>query len=161
LSHSRRLLAQNYCTFSTQIWEKDLKISHGAFWDLRFKKMKKGNIKLYAKALAQILSQKEFDEKKIINNFVKLLIGSGYESKSKEILNLTQNILLQKQGLRSLTFETARKPSASQKKMIESMVKKGDIVKEKINPELIAGIKVIINNEKQFDNSLLAKLNNI
>ena len=35
------------------------------------------------------------------------------------------------------------------------------MVKEKINPELIAGIKVMINNNKQLDFSLKNKLDNI
>ena len=92
---------------------------------------------------------------------MKLLISSGYERKSKEILDLAEDLLLKKQGKRKIIFETARKITTSQKKLLESFVKKGDVVKEKINPELIAGIKIIINNEKQFDNSMLSKLNNI
>ena len=123
--------------------------------------MKQNKTKLYAKVLAEILSKKGIDEKKIVNNFVKLLISSGYERKSKEILDLAEDLLLKKQGKRKIIFETARKITTSQKKLLESFVKKGDVVKEKINPELIAGIKIIINNEKQFDNSMLSKLNNI
>ena len=121
----------------------------------------KNNTTLYAKALAEILSQKEFDKEKIVKNFVKLLIDNGCESKSEEILTLTQDLLLQKEGKRKIMFETARAVTPGQKKLIESMVKKGDVINEKINPELIAGIKIIINSSVQFDASLQSKLQKI
>ena len=123
--------------------------------------MNKNKTKLYAKALAEVLSKKGIDDKKIVNNFVKLLINAGYERKSKEILELAENLLLAKQGKRKITFETARKITPSQQKILESFAKKGDIVKEKINPELIAGIKIIINESKQFDASMQSKLQNL
>jgi F0F1-type ATP synthase delta subunit len=122
---------------------------------------KQNKAKLYAKVLAEILSEKKYDEKKIVNNFVKLLVNSGYENKSKEILDLAQDLLLLKQGKRKITFETARAITASQKKVLDSFVNKGDIIKEKISPELIAGIKIIINDSKQFDGSLQSKLQRI
>ena len=122
---------------------------------------KQNKIKLYAKALSEILSEKKFDEKKVINNFVKLLVSSGYEKKAKEILDMAEEMLLAKQNKKSIIFETARKITAGQKKILESFAKEGDLIKEKINPELIAGVKIIINNSKQFDNSLKSKLQNI
>jgi F0F1-type ATP synthase delta subunit len=128
---------------------------------------KQSKVKLYAKALAEVISEMGLDKKdlpagrQVVNNFTKLLISSGYEGKAKEILDLAENFLLAKQGKNKITFETARKLTQSQEKILESVAKKGDIVKEKINPELIAGIKIIINDSKQFDASLQSKLQNI
>ena len=123
---------------------------------------KQVKVKLYAKALAEILSaRKEIsapDKKKIVNNFVKLLIDTECESKSKEILELAEDLILAEQGKSKITFETARELTPSQKKMLDSFVKKGDVVKEKINPELIAGVRIIINDSKQFDASMQSKL---
>jgi len=123
--------------------------------------MKQNKVKLYAEALAEILAGKKIDEKKVVANFAKLLIDAGLERKAGEILDLAQEFLLAKQGKSKITFETARKITASQKKILDSFVKDGDIVKEKINPELIAGIKIIINNSKQFDASMQSKLQKI
>lgn len=122
---------------------------------------KKSGVKLYAKALAEVLSKKGVDEKKIVNNFTKLLISSGYEGKAKEILSLAEDFLLAKQGKRKITLETARKVTPSQRKLLEGVAKHGDIVKEKINPELIAGVKIVINESKQFDASMQSKLSKI
>lgn len=128
---------------------------------------KQNKTKLYAKALAGVLAKPAFakattgEEGKVIKNFTKLLVAAGLEKKAKEILNLAEEMLLAKQGKSKITFETARKMTASQKKLLDSIVNKGDVVNEKINPELIAGIKIIINNSRQFDASMKRKLQNI
>jgi F0F1-type ATP synthase delta subunit len=111
--------------------------------------------------LAEILSKKGIDEKKVVNNFVKLLVGQGYEKKAGEILNLAEDMLLAKQGKKRITFETARKTTAGQKKILEGITETGDIINEKIKPELIAGVKIIINDSKQFDASMQSKLQKI
>jgi F0F1-type ATP synthase delta subunit len=125
--------------------------------------VKQNKSKLYAKALAEIVLKgaSAAQEKKIVDNFLKLLTKTGQERKAKEILGLAEDFILSKQGKRKITFETARKMTASQKKMMDSFVKKGDVVKEKINPELIAGIKIIINESQQFDASMQSKLQKI
>ncbi len=123
--------------------------------------MKQNKVKLYAKVLAEILSKKGYNEKKVTENFVKLLINTGYGNKAKEILSLTEDFILQKQGKKKITFEVAREITAGQKKLLESFFKKGDIIKEKINPELIAGIKIVINDSRQLDASMQSKLQNI
>jgi F0F1-type ATP synthase delta subunit len=123
--------------------------------------MKYNKIKNYAIALAEVLSKTGIDEKKVTDNFVKLLVKTGQEKKSKEILNMAEDLLLKKQGKSKVTFEVARRLTAENKASLKKFIKEGDIAKEKINHGLIAGVKIIINNEKQFDNSMLSKLNNI
>ena len=68
--------------------------------------MKQNKVKLYAKALAEVLAKNGVDEKKVTNNFVKLLISAGLEKKSKEILDLAEDFLLAKQGKNKITYET-------------------------------------------------------
>ena len=123
--------------------------------------MKINKTKLYATALAEVLAKKGINEEKVTKNFAKLLVREGLEKKSKEILELAQDLILAKQGKKKITLETARKMTAQQKKIAEGFAKNGDVIKEKINPELIAGIKIIINNSKQFDGSMKSKLRNI
>jgi F0F1-type ATP synthase delta subunit len=128
--------------------------------------MKQNKTKLYAKALSEVIFEGKTDENKIISNFVKFLISKGYEGKSlagqaKEILDLAQDLLLQKQGKRKITFEIARRMTAGHRALLKGFTKEGDIVKEKISPELIAGVKIIINDSKQFDASMQSKLQKI
>ena len=125
--------------------------------------MKRNQSKLYAKALSEIIFEgvKPAEEKKIVDNFLKLLEKSGQQKKAKEILDITEDLLLAKRGKRKIIFHTARKMTADQKKILRSFIKDGDTVTEKIEPELIAGIKIIINDSKQFDASMQSKLKKI
>jgi F0F1-type ATP synthase delta subunit len=45
--------------------------------------------------------------------------------------------------------------------LLKEFAKEGDVVREKINHELIAGIKIIINDSRQFDASMQSKLQKI
>jgi len=126
----------------------------------------------YAKALADILSdpafakatagdEKKIDENKISGGFIKLLERQNDLKKSKEIIELAEFLLAKKNNKKLVTFETARKLSEAQRKMLLKSTEAGDIIKEKINPELMAGVKIIVDNEKQLDQTLLKKINSL
>jgi len=123
--------------------------------------MKSNKTKLYAKALAEIILRSSASDQKVIDNFVKLLVKAGLEHKAKEILALAEDFVLAKKGHRKIIFETARKVLPNQKKLLEGVARKGDVIQEKINQELIAGIKIIINDSEQFDASMQSKLQKI
>lgn len=117
--------------------------------------------KIYAKALAKAILGGKAPVDKIIDNFVKILIKAGMEKKAKEILDLAEDMLLKENGNRKITFEVARRLTFENRDLLKQFVKSGDVVKEKINRELIAGVKIMVNDEKQFDNSLRNKLQNM
>ena len=73
--------------------------------------MKQNKVKNYAKALAEIAEKKHSvaDEKKIVDNFLKVLVKSGSEKKAKEIVELAESMILAKQGKNKITLLTARK----------------------------------------------------
>lgn len=122
---------------------------------------KQNKIKLYAKALAEVLDEKKISEEKIIKNFLALLKKENLEKKAKEILNLAEDIILKKQGKKKVVLESARRLTPENRALLKSFVKEGDVVKEKVNHNLIAGVKIILNNEKQLDMSLKNKLEKI
>ncbi len=115
--------------------------------------------KIYAKALAESLSNKKADAEKITDNFLKLLEKNNDIKKAKKIIDLAEGFLLKKTGNKNVILETARKTDVSN--LIKSLVKEGDVVSEKINLEIVAGAKITINNEKQLDFSLIGQLNKI
>lgn len=110
----------------------------------------------YAKALVEAMETK--NDKKIIVNFFALLQKNGDLKKAKEIVQLTETLYLKKSGAKRLTIETARPVG---KALLKNIAKKGDVLEEKINPSLIAGVKIVIDNEKQLDISLKNKLDTI
>ena len=117
--------------------------------------------KLYAEALVDALLKKDADGNKVAENFLKLLKKNGDMRKAGQIIFLAKKLFIKKTGRRQLTIESARKIKVKQKELVESILQKGDIVDEKINKGLLAGIKIIINGEKQFDASMQKKLENI
>ncbi|MDP2909784.1 MAG: F0F1 ATP synthase subunit delta [bacterium] len=117
-------------------------------------------IKIYARSLAELLVGRDKKQQEaILNNFIILVKKNRDGSKLKKILDLAQLAYLKKTGRSRVVFECAR--TGSDLKTLKSILKEGDIAEERMNPNLIAGVKVIIDGEKQFDCSLANKLKNI
>jgi len=116
---------------------------------------------LYAKVLFELISNEKDSSKmkRNIANFLDFLVKKGDTKKIGKIIDVTENLFYKKTGKRKITLEFARK--TGQNNILKDFFQEGDVVQEKVNPELIAGIKVIVNNEKQLDFSLKNKLDNL
>lgn len=118
--------------------------------------------KQYAEALATLMAEKKpaEQEAKLAKSFFKFLEKNGDIKKAKEIFTLAESLFIKKTGRRKFSVETARKLKPKQQDLINTLAHQGDIIDEKINPELIAGIKIII-NDNQLDLSMQKKLQKI
>ncbi len=116
--------------------------------------------KNYAEALSDLMLEKKVEDKKIVDSFLEFLEKNRDIGKAKEIIALAEALFIKKTGRRKVVVETARRIKPKQKELLDSIMQKGDIVDEKINKDLIAGIKIIINND-QLDLSMQKKLQNI
>ena len=116
---------------------------------------------IYAKALAELILDKKnaLDFKKITKGLFSLMQKNGDVSKAKEIFALAESMLLKKSGHKKITLEIAR--NANIKNMMKVFSKAGDSIEEKINPKIIAGVKISIDGVKQLDLSLQKKLGEI
>jgi len=123
--------------------------------------------KIYAKALAELALKEEETrpqagkEREIVHNFLNLLKKNNDFSGAKKIIELAQKIYFKKTGKKKIVLEVARKLNKDNKKLLWALAKKDDLIEERINPDLIAGVKIIVNEEKQFDQSVLNKLKKI
>jgi len=104
---------------------------------------------------------KEKDNAKMVAGFLELIKKNKDEKKLKEILKLAEKIYFKKTGNKKIVLESARPQNFKNSELINSLVKKGDVVLEKINKELLAGVKIVVNEERQLDMSLLKKLQEI
>ena len=125
---------------------------------------------VYAKALVEVLSapaagseagSHKMTDDELAKNFLALVRKNGDERYLRKILEEASRFARGKSGVRKVTVESARALIPSQKAMIAHFVKAGDMVEERIDPDLIAGIKIILNDEMQFDGSLKNKLNRV
>jgi F0F1-type ATP synthase delta subunit len=120
---------------------------------------------IYAKALVEVLGDatgaRAKDDAKIAENFMALVKKNGDEGHLKKILEEASRFARGKSGVRKITVESARVLASTQKATLQQFVKPGDVVEERIDPELIAGIRITLNDEMQFDGSLKNKLNKV
>jgi F0F1-type ATP synthase delta subunit len=119
--------------------------------------------KNYADAfcLAVLSAKSDSDKEKCIKNFLELLKKNRDQRKINEIFSLAEKIISQKTGARKVVVESARPLSAENKKAMEGIIKPGDYVEKRINKDLVAGVKVTINDEMQLDASFSKKIKNI
>lgn len=120
-------------------------------------------IKIYARALVEVISTESDERKreKAVLNLVTLLKKRGDLKNASKIIDLVKKLLAKKSGGKKITFETARKLSENDRNALLKMVSEKDFVEERINPEIVAGIKIIINDEYQLDNSIFKKIKGI
>ena len=117
----------------------------------------------YAKALAEAIADTK-DKKgqdEIAKNFVALVRKNGDEARIRKIVEIAARMVRGRQGIRKVTIESARKLLPSQEKLLDGFLSPGDVVEREIDESLIAGIRIILNDEMQFDGSLRGKLDRI
>ncbi len=118
----------------------------------------------YAKALVEVLAVSDGSKSRddeLAQNFLALVRKNGDESHLKKILEEASRFARGKSGVRKITIASARELSSAQQKAMDHFVKPGDVVERRINPDLVAGVKITVNDEMQFDGSLKTKLNNV
>jgi F0F1-type ATP synthase delta subunit len=114
---------------------------------------------IYARVFSEIVCDPSFDKKEefLVKNFLGLIAKNNDQHQLKKIIALAEKLVRAKTGRRKLVIETAR-PVKKLDNIIKKIIKKDDIVEEKINKDLIAGLKVVLNDEMQFDGSMQRKI---
>lgn len=118
---------------------------------------------IYAKALAEaiVATKGKAAEDAVVRNFIALVRRNGDEGHIRKLVEEAARMVRGKSGVRKVTIETARPSSEAQKKALRQFIKGGDIVEERIDPSLVAGVKIILDDELQFDGSLKGKMDTI
>lgn len=118
----------------------------------------KYSIAEYAKALAEALADENNAgrQQQIADNFLKILRESGDIAYGRRIILLARDLYCRNVGGKNIVLETAR--PVNLEKIRQHIAREKDMVSESLNPELIAGIAIIIDGERQLDFSLRKKL---
>jgi len=117
---------------------------------------------IYAEALSEVLAAplSLHKEKQVIKNFLSLVQKNNDGYLLKKIIDQTEKRLRARTGVRRVVIETAR-PQYSLKTKLSSLIRESDIVEEKITPELLAGMRVTIDETMEFDNTLKRKIDKL
>lgn len=115
---------------------------------------------LYAEALAEVIG-KEPAEKSVRANLLALLRKNGDMGQLPRILTETERLLMRRSGRRRVTIETARPPTPASRTAIKKLLRPDDLVEERIAPGLVAGVRMTVDDELQWDGSLARKIRTI
>lgn len=115
---------------------------------------------LYAKAFAEAGSRRlsPQEESALVRNLIALVKKNGDSHQLKKIAAYAERMLREKSGKRKVTVESARPLKAPPEKIFAQFLRASDILEKKIEPRLIAGIKITVNDAEQLDISLSRKL---
>lgn len=127
--------------------------------------MKGLTAKIYAKALAKaLLTEKKASKKEVerkLSVFLDLVKKQRHGRLLAKIETATIKILAGESGLDRLTIQSARPLSGSSLKALKKSINQETIWEQKINPELIAGGRILKNDNEQIDFSLIAKIKKV
>jgi F0F1-type ATP synthase delta subunit len=78
-----------------------------------------------------------------------------------KILAAADRELRARTGRRAITIASARNLDTANRKLLASLIRAEDVVREETDPALVAGVRVTIENELQLDGTLARKLNRL
>ena len=122
----------------------------------------KYSVQNYAKALVGVIEDTTIKDKSAVaKNFLAVVRKNGDEARLKKILDEAGRLSRGKGGGREVVIESARPLGKSQEKLLHEFVKPGDVVSYGVNPDLVAGVKITVDDAMQFDGSLRSKLDKL
>jgi F0F1-type ATP synthase delta subunit len=115
---------------------------------------------IYARALAEAISANGKSDE-VRRNFLELLRRSGDEAHLPKILEETERMLRVKDGTKRVVVRVARKQKQPARELAGHLVGPADVVEEEVDQTIIAGMRVVVNDEREFDGSLKSKLDKL
>ena len=112
-------------------------------------------VKQYAESLHDAFAEAKGDEAKrsVIRRFVILLYSHRASVHLERILAGFEKYYLQKRGLRKIEIRTASGLKQTDRKMVADLAGKNAIIDEVLQPDLLAGITITIDDETMIDAS--------
>lgn len=110
--------------------------------------------KQYAAALIAALKEKKGEErKKTMRRFLALVVRKGDGGKLGLMVREFEKQYLRQEGLKKVALESAGPVSDKLREELETIFGKNIFLQEKINPRLLAGVKILVNDELLVDAS--------
>ena len=108
----------------------------------------------YAEALFAALEDKsDADQKKIVKRFAEMLIKDRAAARLPAIIMAYEKLQQKKQGIHSVRLETAAPATEKLKEQIHTILGKEINFEEVVNPHLLGGVKILVDNEILIDAS--------
>lgn len=117
---------------------------------------------VYAEAFVDVINKtSKNEEATTLKNFLDVIRKNGDWPGINKIIDAVTEAVVKQAGGRMIKLEFARTVSESLISNFLGAFLPGNHIEIKINPQLVAGIRVTIDGEREFDNSLERKLNRL
>jgi len=93
--------------------------------------------------------------------FVAVVRRHGDGAKLSKILVLVEGMVVRSGGGHMIRLETARACSPQLRDRLKKIFGAKDRITERLRPEILAGIRVVVDGEREFDGSLKRKLDKL
>lgn len=122
----------------------------------------KYSTKQYAASLfAALQGQTEAKQKEIVGNFLEILTKNSDWAKLNMVVAQIEKQFLEKNGLDKICVELADEAPQGLQNEIERILGKKTYFLTKANPSLLAGLKILINDELLIDASARKQIDNM
>lgn len=123
----------------------------------------KYSAKIYARAFAEAAQGKHSPEagKNMVKNFVAIVRRNGDSTALRKILESAEKMLREKEGIRKIAIETGRPLPEKLRKHLHSLTSKEDVLEEIVTPDVVAGVRITVDDERQYDATLRKRLRQI
>ncbi len=113
----------------------------------------------YAKAFAETAASATGHHlETCVQNFARLIEKNGDAHMAPKILSATARALRAKMGMRHVTITSARPLPHPARTTFAKFLEAHDTIEERTDSALLAGVKITVNDEREFDGSLAGKL---
>ncbi|MEY4731766.1 MAG: hypothetical protein RL681_712, partial [Candidatus Parcubacteria bacterium] len=100
-------------------------------------------------------------QSELVKDFWAAVEKNGDLGKADKIVRQAETLLRRKEGSDLYEVETARTLRISGTELLADMAMPNDIIRDIVNPELVAGVRITRNESEQLDVSLATRLNNL
>jgi F0F1-type ATP synthase delta subunit len=118
----------------------------------------KYKINQYAEALVSSIEEKQKIDTHLVRNLVRVLSKNGDYAKLPAILREAENLYIKRQGLEKLKIESASPLSEETVQSIQKTLPRGSHVITKVNPKLLGGLTLLVNDSLFIDASAKTRL---
>jgi F0F1-type ATP synthase delta subunit len=122
----------------------------------------KYSAQLYARAFFEtIKTAPEKKQEEIARRFIQVIRKNSDQQIIKKIFRQVRQLLIKNRGGRIITLEFARAVSEELRDKLKNNFSAKDYIEEVFRPELIAGVRVLVDNEKELDLTMRRNLKRI
>lgn len=116
---------------------------------------------IYARAFRKTLKEKNAALEDLIRNLGAIVNEHCTSRQSVQVVRRVSEEIVHHAGGKWVVIETARDAGDSMQKKIKKAFRDVDYIEQRVRPELVSGVRIVVDGEKEFDGSLKRKLDTL